>query len=118
MGNYTIEKGDKFLCLEDYIMQNGDIAYTKGVEYISEIGGCITDNVSNVGHRISVNKRFFKHFKIINTKEEKRTSSDLYKVILGKFLKKTHENFNPEKVLELYTEATEEAMKEILNDLM
>lgn len=38
-----IRKGDKFLCIADYEMYSGDIAYISGKVYISELDGCITD---------------------------------------------------------------------------
>ncbi len=41
---YKIEKGDKFLCLEEYVMEDYSVAYTKGKEYVSEMDGKITDN--------------------------------------------------------------------------
>ena len=38
-----IEKGNKFLCIKDVVMSDGDIAYKKGEVYRSERDGCITD---------------------------------------------------------------------------
>ena len=38
-----IRKGDKFECIEDVIMDDGEIAYRKGGVYVSERDSCITD---------------------------------------------------------------------------
>jgi hypothetical protein len=65
---YTIKKGDKFLCLENYIMDDGGdtIAYTKGVVYESEIDNCITDDQTDKTHQMDNQYDFFEYFKIIN----------------------------------------------------
>jgi hypothetical protein len=63
---YKIIKGDKFLCLENYIMDNGTIAYTKGIVYESEIDNCITDNQKDKTHQMDNQDDFFEYFKIIN----------------------------------------------------
>jgi len=63
---YKIKKGDKFLCLEDYVMYDDDlIAYEQGKIYISEIDGCITDEQKDVKHKMDGQYDFFKHFKQI-----------------------------------------------------
>ena len=59
----AIIKGDCFLCLEDYIMDDERIAYTKGKEYISEKDGCITDNDKDVSHEMYMEGDFFVYFK-------------------------------------------------------
>lgn len=45
-----IKKGDVFLCIQDYVMDRGDIAYFKGGKYISHNDGCITDNDGDRTH--------------------------------------------------------------------
>lgn len=49
-----IKKSDKFLCLRDFYMDidvdKKEIKYTKGITYISEVDGCITNNQNNSGH--------------------------------------------------------------------
>ena len=41
----TIKKGDKFLCINRVMMRDGAVAYTEGHTYVSEIDGCITDDM-------------------------------------------------------------------------
>lgn len=38
-----IRKGDMFECIEDVIMDDGEVSYVKGKVYASEVNGCITD---------------------------------------------------------------------------
>ena len=45
-----IKKGDRFLCIKDFIMDNGLIAYSVGLKYSSDFDKCITDNKSNTSH--------------------------------------------------------------------
>ena len=35
--NYKIKKGDRFLCLEDYVMDDERISYSKGKIYKSDL---------------------------------------------------------------------------------
>jgi hypothetical protein len=63
---YYIVKGDKFLCLENYPMNNGTIGYTKGKVYESEIDNCITDDDKDKTHEMSNQYDFFEYFKLIN----------------------------------------------------
>ena len=46
----TIKKGDKFLCVNNYIMDDKSIAYTKGKTYLSEMIDCITDDILDCYH--------------------------------------------------------------------
>ena len=62
---YKIKKGDKFLCLEDYIMDDGWIAYTKGIFYKSVVDRCITNRDGDTNHDMEDEIDFFKHFKKI-----------------------------------------------------
>lgn len=61
---YKIKKGDKFLCLEDYIMDDGRISYTKGKIYQSDFDGSITDNKFDVTHKMEGQNDFFEYFKL------------------------------------------------------
>ena len=61
---YKIKKNDRFLCLSDYIMDDDTIAYTKGKIYLSEVDGCITDNVFDVNHQMEKQIDFFEFFKL------------------------------------------------------
>lgn len=49
---YPIMSGDRFLCTKDYIMDDGDKAYTEGKEYISYYNNCITDDQLDAAHRM------------------------------------------------------------------
>ena len=62
---YKIKKGDRFLCLEDYIMDDDRIAYTKGKTYFSELDGKITDNEFEVWHEMGGQIDFFEYFKLV-----------------------------------------------------
>lgn len=62
---YKIKKGDKFLCLEDYIMDDGRVAYTQGKVYQSELDNKITDNDFDIMHEMQGQDDFFEHFKLL-----------------------------------------------------
>lgn len=59
---YTIEKGDKFMCIKDYIMDDGLIAYTNGEIYFSNQPNCITDDQEDELHDMGGQNDFFEHF--------------------------------------------------------
>lgn len=61
-----IKKGQCFLCVKDYVMEVGWVAYTAGNEYYSEINGCITDNEDDVEHRMNDMIDFNEYFELIN----------------------------------------------------
>ena len=63
---YKIKKGDRFLCLENYIMDDDRIAYTKGKTYFSELDGKITDNEFEVWHEMGGQIDFFEYFKLVS----------------------------------------------------
>lgn len=48
--NMNINKGDKFLCVRDFIMSDGTVAYERGKIYTSDESSCITDEQGNTGH--------------------------------------------------------------------
>ena len=62
---YRIKKGDIFLCLDDYIMDNESILYTKGKTYQSDSDGCITDDEFDILHGMLEQDNFFEYFKLI-----------------------------------------------------
>ena len=62
---YKIKKGDRFLCLEDYEMDDERIAYTKGKIYLSEINGRITDNEFDTLHEMEGQNDFFEYFELV-----------------------------------------------------
>lgn len=50
---FPIKKGDKFLCIRDYKMDAGTIAYKAGKKYFSEIDGSITDDGLDTNHGLA-----------------------------------------------------------------
>ena len=63
--NYKIKKGDRFLCLEDYVMDDERIAYSKGKIYKSDLDGRITDNEFDVLHEMEGQNYFFEYFELV-----------------------------------------------------
>ena len=64
---YKIKKGDKFLCLEDYIMDDDRVAYTQGKVYKSELDNRITDNDFDIMHEMQGQDDFFEYFKLLTS---------------------------------------------------
>ena len=64
---YNIKKGDRFICLEDYIMDDYRIAYTKGKVYKSELDNRITDNDFDIMHEMQGQDDFFEYFKLLSS---------------------------------------------------
>ena len=64
---YKIKKGDKFLCLEDYIMDDDRVAYTQGKVYKSELDNRITDNDFDIMHEMQGQDDFFEYFKFLHS---------------------------------------------------
>jgi hypothetical protein len=62
---YKIIKGDRFLCLENYIMDDEKVAFKKGNIYLSELNGCITDDEFDINHGMEGEYDFFEFFKLI-----------------------------------------------------
>jgi len=62
---YKIKKGDRFICLEDYEMDDERISYTKGKIYQSNLDGRITDNEFDVMHEMEGQNDFFEYFELI-----------------------------------------------------
>ena len=63
---YKIKKGDRFICLEDYQMDDDRIAYTKGKIYQSDSDGCITDDENDTLHGMLGQYDFFDYFKLVH----------------------------------------------------
>ena len=59
---YKIKKGDKFLCISDFIMDDDTVAYTKDVKYLCEVNDCITDNERDTKHNMENQEDFFEFF--------------------------------------------------------
>ena len=64
---YKIKKGDRFICLEDYIMDDDRIAYTKGKVYKSELDNRITDDDFDIQHEMQGQIDFFEYFKLLSS---------------------------------------------------
>ena len=64
---YNIKKGDRFICLEDYIMDDDRIAYTKGNVYKSELDNRITDDDFDIQHEMQGQIDFFEYFKLLSS---------------------------------------------------
>lgn len=89
-----IKKGDWFKCVADFIMNSGEIAYTKGRYYKSEVAGCITDDQGCSGHvmRKTIsddNIHFQKLYTLQDLKDDKVSISTKFTTIkqLNKLLK-------------------------------
>ena len=67
MSKYKIKKGNMFLCLEDYIMDDDRIAYTKGNVYKSELDNRITDDDFDIQHEMQGQIDFFEYFKLLSS---------------------------------------------------
>lgn len=64
---YKIKKGDRFICLEDYVMDDDRVAYTKGKIYKSELDDRITDDDFDVQHEMQGQIDFFEYFKLLTS---------------------------------------------------
>ncbi|MDV3750633.1 hypothetical protein CMU19_04400 [Elizabethkingia anophelis] len=53
------EKGQKFLCIKEVEMTDGDIDYIKGIIYTSDIDGCITDEEGCANHKWTTTEEHF-----------------------------------------------------------
>lgn len=58
-----INKGDKFLCIKDFIMQDGTTAFKKGVVYTSENNNCLTNSWGTKEHYMHECDDFSDYFK-------------------------------------------------------
>lgn len=58
-----INKGDKFLCTKDFVMQDGSIAFIEGVVYTSEASGCLTNIWGDPNHHLNTYDEFSDYFK-------------------------------------------------------
>ena len=48
-----IKKGDKFLCIRNFLMDDGEIAYKEGNTYVSDRNDCITDEIHDAFHEMN-----------------------------------------------------------------
>jgi dUTP pyrophosphatase len=89
---YKIKKGDKFLCLQDYIMDEGHVAYQKGKIYISQKDNCITDEQRDEDHSMIGELDFFYYFEELTEKTKSFEKKNKIKI------KKLH----PDAVMPFY----------------
>lgn len=73
MAKININKGDRFLCRADYVMENGMIAFEAGKIYESNCDGCLLDeedlatgNRDNGFHRMSEEEDFYDYFEPVS----------------------------------------------------
>lgn len=60
---YQIEKRDRFKCIKTFRMEDdNEIAYAKGITYLSEVDHCITDKQGDTHHNMAHLPEFFEHF--------------------------------------------------------
>lgn len=68
--DYKIKKGDKYLCIKDYINYEDEICFKKGEHYVSLKDGTLPSKIDKY-HQMQDEPDFFEHFKqiedIINT---------------------------------------------------
>lgn len=83
-----IKKGDAFLCVKDFVMQDGTIAFKKGVIYFSEQNKCLTNTWGQKEHYMDTCDIFTDHFK--DPKSD--VSSEYSKLLLERILELKNEN--------------------------
>jgi hypothetical protein len=59
----NINKGDAFLCIKDFEMKDGTIAFKKGLIYTSERKDCITNEWKNKDHFMNKFEPFSEYFR-------------------------------------------------------
>lgn len=60
-----IKKGQRFMCIKDYVMEDGWIAYFEGKEYICYEDNCLTDEQNDSHHKMNNETDFNEHFEEI-----------------------------------------------------
>ena len=70
-----ISVGDRFICIEDVYLSDGEKAYTKGKVYVSEIPGSLTNDSGYKYHQWPIERDkyrelFWKHFIRRNNKRK------------------------------------------------
>lgn len=61
-----IKAGERYRCIEEYIMDNGDIAYYKGKIYQSKEDGKLSSEIDE-DHTMNSDDEFSNHFVLYNT---------------------------------------------------
>jgi hypothetical protein len=121
MKNYKIKKGDRFHCIKDFVMENDETAFVKGYVYVSDINGCLTNNLGDTTHEMENLEDFSEHFKPLPSEDK-----NIDKVTvdnLGKALKAVGINMSDELIdniidlVELIEEKGDETTLKDLSDL-
>lgn len=83
-----IKKGNYYLCIKEVIMSDGDIAYSKGATYYSEIDTWLTDNQGCIDHYWDNDLETEKYFKLWDkNKSNFRTYSEDTEKLMHQFCK-------------------------------
>lgn len=61
MGKYKIKKGEVYLCLKDYVMDDGEIAFKNGESYVAIKKDILTSEIFQE-HEMDNDPEFQKHF--------------------------------------------------------
>jgi hypothetical protein len=113
------------VCKNSVVMNvTGEVAYTKGNIYISELPGCLTDNQGSVGHEVGPHSDWFnRHFvELAEVKEKEPVEKEVKeKEPVEKEVKEkepVEKEVKPKSPKEYYTEYyTEQAIGDILKEL-
>lgn len=68
MKEYQIIKGEKYICLKDWVMEDGWTAFIKGKVYNSHQNGCLINRNEEV-HKMYGQDDFLEHFEKLKTKQ-------------------------------------------------
>jgi len=78
----NINKGDRFLCIKDFYMDDETLAFKKGVFYISAIDNCITNTHGVKNHIMNKFEPFSEYFKNVTEPVPTSDTKELLKRIL------------------------------------
>lgn len=82
-----IKKGDGFLCVKDFVMLDGTVAFKKGVVYLSQQDKCLTNKWGHIEHYMDTCDIFTDHFKDLKSD----ASPEYSKLLLDKILELKNE---------------------------
>jgi len=78
----NINKGDTFLCIKDFYMNDDTLTFKKGKFYVSQRNNCITNNYGNKGHIMNQFEPFSEYFINVNEPVPTSDTKELLKRIL------------------------------------
>lgn len=58
----TKEKGEKYICRKDVVMDDGETAFTRGTVYLAENNAQLPNDYGSKKHNIPKGKWTYKHF--------------------------------------------------------